>query len=532
MNPVAEIGRLQVRRLALAVALASACLAVVAPHSASALLSFASPVKPNGERVRDMDCTSPTFCAYSDDAGHVISSTNPTGGVAAWTVVGAAPGDDLYAISCSGTAFCITGGLDGKIYASSSPASPGSWSLVYKDSSSAPEVEALSCPSASLCVAVDHSGNVITSTTPTVANTWAPVTLESGHSIRGLSCAPATSFCVAATGATGNAWVSSNPTGGAGAWSKVAIDAGVDNESVSCASSAFCGVLNTNEEFISDTDNVWATGFLIRSPAVSVDRLSCPTSSFCAITDAGHFASSTNPTGGKSAWSSQEIDGSTELEGMSCTSAYFCVAGDNNGNVLYGTEAPPLTTTIVGEGTIAGGGIACPGTCSKSFVFNTAVVLTATAATGSTFAGWGGACSGTATCNLTVNGPQNVTATFTVTPPAGGGQASNNATSNTSVAGNATKAPTDTHITKATISSRKRTARFTFSASGTVTSFQCELKRPRAPHHKKPPVAKFASCKSPTVYGGLRNGSYEFLVRAVGPGGADVKPARKMFKVI
>jgi hypothetical protein len=82
------------------------------------------------------------------------------------------------------------------------------------------------------------------------------------------------------------------------------------------------------------------------------------------------------------------------------------------------TELPPQTLTVTvagsGSGAVSGGGITCPGSCSRSYPGGTQVTLTATPAMGSGFAGWsGGGCSGTdTTCVVTVSTAQSVTATF------------------------------------------------------------------------------------------------------------------------
>ena len=81
-----------------------------------------------------------------------------------------------------------------------------------------------------------------------------------------------------------------------------------------------------------------------------------------------------------------------------------------------------LTVTPMGSGsgTITGGGINCPGTCSVSVFDGTAITLTeapSSAAAGSqnVFSGWGGECSGTqTTCNVTVDAAKTVTASFTL----------------------------------------------------------------------------------------------------------------------
>jgi hypothetical protein len=86
--------------------------------------------------------------------------------------------------------------------------------------------------------------------------------------------------------------------------------------------------------------------------------------------------------------------------------------------------------------------------------------------------------------------------------------------------------PPNTRITKKKISSRRHRATLVFRAIGTASSFQCKLRRARA--HKK---AKFRPCRSPKTYKHLRAGRYTFSVRAIGPGGRDLSPAKAKFKI-
>ena len=99
---------------------------------------------------------------------------------------------------------------------------------------------------------------------------------------------------------------------------------------------------------------------------------------------------------------------------------------DSEGNALTYPGGPPSVLTVSlagnGSGTVTGGGISCPGTCSHSYMSGTTATLTATPAVGSTFTGWsGGGCSGTGTCEVTMNTDQNVTATFAASGAGGGG---------------------------------------------------------------------------------------------------------------
>ncbi len=70
------------------------------------------------------------------------------------------------------------------------------------------------------------------------------------------------------------------------------------------------------------------------------------------------------------------------------------------------------------SGTVTGGGITCPGSCSTYAFENSQVTLTESpgtqgGASQARFSGWSGACSGTATtCDLTITGDTTVMATF------------------------------------------------------------------------------------------------------------------------
>jgi Bacterial Ig domain len=89
--------------------------------------------------------------------------------------------------------------------------------------------------------------------------------------------------------------------------------------------------------------------------------------------------------------------------------------------------------------------------------------------------------------------------------------------------------PSHTKIAKASISSGKRSAKFSFSAQA-ATSFQCELILPAKKGHKQP-KPKFGACGSSKGYTHLNAGKYTFLVRGVNSAGVDPTPARKTFTI-
>ncbi len=167
------------------------------------------------------------------------------------------------------------------------------------------------------------------------------------------------------------------------------------------------------------------------------------------------------------------------------------------------TRTVSVSTLGVGSGAVTSSpaGINCGATCSAQFASGSSLTLTAVAAAGSTFAGWsGGGCSGTSTCPLAALGTdESVTATFKLAAP-------------------------DTKLGTATISSANRSAKFTFSAVGVKTGFECALAR------KGTPLA-FASCTSPASYKHLHLGTYTFAVRAVNKTAVDPTPAKRKFTI-
>ena len=79
----------------------------------------------------------------------------------------------------------------------------------------------------------------------------------------------------------------------------------------------------------------WSSPQLIDSQApytnpASLSDLSCPSTSLCVATDsAGNVATSTNPTGGASAWTTTRVDDAYAVHGISCPTTSLCVATDS-----------------------------------------------------------------------------------------------------------------------------------------------------------------------------------------------------------
>ncbi len=118
------------------------------------------------------------------------------------------------------------------------------------------------------------------------------------------------------------------------------------------------------------------------------------------ITGSGFVAGATVTVGGAPATgvtvvSAQQIQAITPASGTASTVPVVVNAGGASASLAAGftyvaPQLPTLTVTVVGNGTVTGGGIACPGTCSVAVSSGTKVSLVVTPTVGSAFAGWGG----------------------------------------------------------------------------------------------------------------------------------------------
>ncbi len=237
---------------------------------------------------------------------------------------------------------------------------------------SGPTMSGISCPSESLCVAVGSAG-VDTSAGPadTLAFSQAPtgglaqwhvVTPPSPSGVTerfdlsAISCA-SKSLCVAVSdgarmdGQKGFIYVSTDPTGGAAAWSPTVINEGRGLFDVSCPSASFCAAVGgKGGKVFTSTDPVsgsWQMSQLAGSPELR--GVSCGTPSLCVaigkvgVTDTqageGRIFVSTDPTGGASTWAEAGTPGGpVGLGGVSCASTLLCAAGNLTGNVLTSTD--------------------------------------------------------------------------------------------------------------------------------------------------------------------------------------------------
>jgi PQQ-like domain len=204
-------------------------------------------------------------------------------------------------------------------------------------------VGSVSCPAANLCVAGGAS-SVLTSSDPTGgAGAWSIAHLEGDYGFAGISC-PSVELCVD-VGGLGEVLTSTDPAGGAHAWSEADVDPkrgeGEGLTGVSCPSVHLCVLSGYNGDVLTSTDPTGGASAWTKTDVYGlreISSVSCPTERLCvAVTEEGDIVTSTDPTGGTSAWTLSKVDNHT-LEDVSCSSEALCVVIDNFGYALTSTD--------------------------------------------------------------------------------------------------------------------------------------------------------------------------------------------------
>ncbi len=242
------------------------------------------------------------------------------------------------------------------------------------------DLTAISCPTTTLCVAVGTSENlvrepyllqdeIVTSTNPVGgASAWSTAVLSSSLNLTAVSC-PTASFCVAVgSGGQGQGSqivTSTNPAGGPSAWT-VADLSGTDGpESVSCASSVLCVAGDGLGGALVSTDPIGGASAWTASSSLTnagdvygTAGVSCVTGPFCAVTGNGYVFTSSDPTGGSPAWTHS----SANVGAISCSSNAMCAGAGNSGIVV---SADPASATPTWQSTTLSGAsnlvsVSCP----------------------------------------------------------------------------------------------------------------------------------------------------------------------------
>jgi hypothetical protein len=316
-----------------------------------------------------ISCPSTGLCVATGSDSLVATSTDPTGGRTAWKTFHPGgveegptekaeelgknvtfPGAQIRGVSCPSTGYCVAVSLDGRIFSSTDPTGgPAAWKIVPLGGEKEPHVHmtGVSCPSPALCVAVALGSKIVFSTNPTGdRSAWTVVELSEPLDLHGVSC-PSVSLCVGVDN-EGRIVSSSNPTGSAAAWGPAVSPAGPNSlNGIACPSVSFCVTGNAGQIITSTNPAASAWNVVTAGTGLPVKGVSCPALTACAAIDNNSDAMvSTNPTGGAAAWPFINVippfaspEGSPNgMFAISCPTTTLCAAAGVDEQIITSSD--------------------------------------------------------------------------------------------------------------------------------------------------------------------------------------------------
>ncbi len=345
--------------------LALALVAVPAAHAAAPATSpgpllWTAPEGVDTQPIDSMACPSTALCVAVDRGGRVLWSTDPARGPRAWAVADVDGGREITGVSCPSTTLCVAVDAAGNVITSTDPAGgAAAWTVVRFDPSTTQTntdnagpvlVRGVSC-SIGLCVAVDAAGNALVSTNPTGgAAAWTIVHVDAAQSygctgtglacqppLTGIAC-PASTLC-AAVDFSGNLLTSGSPSAAA-PWPSTPTDAGRLSSlfGISCPSAGFCAMVDGDARRVITVNPLAPTQQVVRSLPDSLYGIWCQSSSLClaSVQTGGGISGllgSFDPAAPNSTWSLSSLGG---VNAVACPAASLCLAADDEGNLAAG----------------------------------------------------------------------------------------------------------------------------------------------------------------------------------------------------
>ena len=111
---------------------------------------------------------------------------------------------------------------------------------------------------------------------------------------------------------------------------------------IACPTTTLCAAVDGSGDVVTSTNptggsSAWTVSNVDGSHALP--GIACPTTTLCVAVDgSGDVVTSTNPTGGSSAWTVSNVDATNTLTGVSCATTTLCAAVDGDGNVVVSTN--------------------------------------------------------------------------------------------------------------------------------------------------------------------------------------------------
>ena len=201
------------------------------------------------------------------------------------------------------------------------------------------------CTPAGRCAAVTNSEAIYSSTDPATGG-WRIVDAAYYETMTAVSC-PTTTLCVA-TDSQGGIQIGHGPT----TWTEsdrryASVDPTEDLVAITCPTATFCAALDATGNVVTSTDptgGASAWHVTSRPGGDRVSAISCVSSTLCVALTKGHVLISADPTGGATAWIALSVatatfsTRSTLTTAVSCSPTGLCVVLDEKGDVATSTD--------------------------------------------------------------------------------------------------------------------------------------------------------------------------------------------------
>lgn len=322
----------------------------VATLSFGSVQDWTNGTVPFGPNVKAISCPSPAFCAASGPSATVATTTAPTTGP--WAPVnidGGAGTHPAGRLACPSATLCAAIDPSTSLVYTSANLLPGpaTWAATNLAGLTTTDI---ACPAANLCVVVDRFGTIASSTNPTGgAGAWTTTSLGADvDHLSAVACA-STTFCVAfgIRGSSTTISATTDPTGGAAAWTTKDFGTQLRPLSASCPSPSLCSATDGVSIFTSDHPTGGGAAWQAVTPAeAGTQTITCPSPQLCVAVGGPHMFISSDPTGGAAEWQTVDPPAGYHPDSVSCPTAALCMIG--------GVEGVVAATVTVGSGTPSG----------------------------------------------------------------------------------------------------------------------------------------------------------------------------------
>lgn len=321
------------------------------------------------------------LCLAGDNKGGIWASIHPGRGRRSWhreRVDTAAGGIAITGVACPALNLCVAVDAHGQVMHSTSPDIAAKyWTKPRRvDAATQPGggfvgFSAIACPSTQLCIAVDNAvnGQVAYTTDPAgPARDWKIATIGTGVTLDSVACATV-NLCVLGGS---QRYYSTNPAGGATAWTAIGTLAGNSSmlASLSCTTVKLCvGVgygnagtgLASASSTMATSGGTWTGSYVGFDPPAQatglLDSVACPARNFCVAVDGASnaYTSSTPVRGNWVGPVALKKNSTAAYSALSCN-ATVCVEVDNRGTATYGAvknsaPTPPATKSTTSTAT-------------------------------------------------------------------------------------------------------------------------------------------------------------------------------------